>query len=414
MEGGNEDLDIEDWEVIEHKDALTEAEELEQYESSIQASQSQAPGINPTNLASSIPIWTKSVGNFVNNLVDDVSKKLTHPDQSLKPGSIIISPVSGSNDDDHLDYIHAPAPPQEKPAQVNQVGKFFNNVVSNVKENAPKNIRKVESFFNNVITNISKSVQPQHDSDKIPSYSNRYTTNKQPSDPVFWKILVVGDDESGKSSIIQQLVTGRFVNEHKPTSGFSSVTNLLKLDSSMTENPFCLLEIWDLPGNKENYNKISVPIWHSSEIVIFVIDLTNPDALHHLEKWIIELKEKCLKRNEEGLIITSSDDPLFVVFGNKIDLVDDRKISHDVALEWCASNSLTYVETTATSHESVADAFGVIAKLNFSRHHHTSTEQNVSDPNNDDDNINLEVEYKHDDEDSLEEKDDEEIPNFEN
>ena len=80
-----------------------------------------------------------------------------------------------------------------------------------------------------------------------------------------------------------------------------------------------------------------------------VFDLTRPDTLDDLDKWYLDFKEK------------AGDVPL-MLFGNKCDLTDSRKVDNKKGEAKARLFGATYFETSALDGTGVEDAFFLLAR----------------------------------------------------
>jgi Ras-related protein Rab-11A len=82
--------------------------------------------------------------------------------------------------------------------------------------------------------------------------------------------------------------------------------------------------------------------------VLAVFDLTKPDSFDHIATWIDEVHQH-----------TPPDLPIVLV-GNKLDLVDQRKVSREQATALAEQLNLSYMETSALNATNVEKAFNLL------------------------------------------------------
>ena len=109
---------------------------------------------------------------------------------------------------------------------------------------------------------------------------------------------------------------------------------------------FCACQT-DTEGN-ERFHSLMPLYYRGAGIVIVGFDVTNLESLTVCDRWIEELKSK--KDYFKGVI---------VAVGNKIDLIDQRKISTEEAQEHFKSMDppIPYFETSAKTGEGVNELF---------------------------------------------------------
>lgn len=121
------------------------------------------------------------------------------------------------------------------------------------------------------------------------------------------KIAVIGDSESGKSSIVQRLTTGDFTKSIDKTIGASYRNHIINLG----RNQFRLC-IWDTSG-QDKYNHISKLYSRNSDVILIVCDGSSScDQVLVADKWFQKMQHDDVR-----------SDTLFFIVINKIDLVQD-------------------------------------------------------------------------------------------
>ena len=78
------------------------------------------------------------------------------------------------------------------------------------------------------------------------------------------------------------------------------------------------LQIWDTAG-QERYQSLGVAFYRGAEACILVFDVTNPKSFENLDVWKNDFLVKANPKDQEHF-------PFFA-FGNKIDKVNERKVS---------------------------------------------------------------------------------------
>ena len=166
--------------------------------------------------------------------------------------------------------------------------------------------------------------------------------NESVSRKNLFKIVVIGDSNVGKTSLLTRYTKGT-KNETKPTVGADfSKKEVFVNDTIVT------VTIWDTAG-QEMYQSLSYTYYRGSDCCVLVYDITNKQSFERLEQW------KNLFIEQMGC---DADKFPFVVMGNKCDLEDDRVISADQARAWCQKNgNIPYFETSATVNTNIDEAF---------------------------------------------------------
>ena len=102
------------------------------------------------------------------------------------------------------------------------------------------------------------------------------------------KTVLVGEISTGKSSIVNQLVEGVFLQQYSSTI---SPTNLCK--TLQTEKGGIQLDIWDTAG-QEKYRGLNKIFYTKSQMAILVYDITNRRSFEELKSyWVAQIKQNC-------------------------------------------------------------------------------------------------------------------------
>ena len=138
------------------------------------------------------------------------------------------------------------------------------------------------------------------------------------------KVVLVGDVEVGKTSLMQKWVTEEFPSSYTPTVG---VDFRIK---KIAEQPI-KLQIWDLAG-RETFNIRT--FYKDAQVAVIVFDVTNRDSFSNVGKYLEKIK-------------TLFSNPVVVLVGNKTDLVDKCMVSEKEAKAFAQNNAMIYIETSA-------------------------------------------------------------------
>lgn len=170
------------------------------------------------------------------------------------------------------------------------------------------------------------------------------TPDSREPDFVF-KISVIGDYAVGKTSLIGQFIQKKFVKEYKPTLGVNLVLKELSLPSKKGKDILCNLVLWDIAG-QDKYEKVRPLYYKGCSAAMLVYDVTRVDTFQNLDKWYKDFTENA---NKEAL---------FIIVGNKNDMVDMKKVSttQGEALKKRV-NAVKFFETSAMDGTNVDEAF---------------------------------------------------------
>jgi len=166
---------------------------------------------------------------------------------------------------------------------------------------------------------------------------------------ILLKVIILGDSNVGKTSLMNQFVHKRFSNQYKATIGADFLTKEIMIDDKLVT-----LQIWDTAG-QERFQSLGVAFYRGADACVLTFDLTDAKSFDNLESWM-----------DEFLVHANPATPQtfpFVVLGNKSDLANKRQVSTSKAKSWCSTkNDIAYYETSAKEALNVEQAFQTIAK----------------------------------------------------
>jgi small GTP-binding protein len=160
------------------------------------------------------------------------------------------------------------------------------------------------------------------------------------------KVVLVGDEQVGKTCMISYLITSHFQSTTSPTIGAAFQTYLV----ATSRGPITM-QIWDTAG-QEKYRALTPLYYRSADIAILVYDVTQIPSFNGLEKWVHELAEKAPSNLQ------------IVVVGNKTDLADAREVNTEAARVWAERNGAKlYAEVSAKSGDGIVDFFRQVGEM---------------------------------------------------
>jgi len=175
------------------------------------------------------------------------------------------------------------------------------------------------------------------------------------------KICLCGDGGVGKTSLKERYLGHGFQSDYKPTLGsdFASKKVRLRIKSKYKTIRF---QIWDLAGQPA-FNQVRAIYFNRVVGAFLIFDITHPNTMKNLEKWINELSRH-----------SGSPNISVIVLGNKIDLKEEkeRTIDTKTAEKFISKQLISkfdnidkeirYFETSAKSGKNVGKAFNILGK----------------------------------------------------
>ncbi|MBN2150887.1 MAG: GTP-binding protein, partial [Candidatus Lokiarchaeota archaeon] len=158
--------------------------------------------------------------------------------------------------------------------------------------------------------------------------------------PFKCKIVVVGDPNVGKTSLVIQFTEKAFRKTYLPTIGVNITEKTIAHDGGH----FTMI-LWDVAGQAK-FTKMRKHFYSGASGVILVFDLTKKESLASIKDW-----HEDVKKSLEGAPLNC------VLLGNKNDLADQRAISELEAKSMAAALTVPYFETSAKTGENVDKVF---------------------------------------------------------
>ncbi|MFX1464251.1 MAG: Rab family GTPase [Promethearchaeota archaeon] len=175
-----------------------------------------------------------------------------------------------------------------------------------------------------------------------------------------FKVIVIGDGNVGKTSLIEKFTQGTFQEEYIKTIG----AQFSEFNAEISGDKIRLL-FWDIAG-QDDFLFLRPSFYRESRAAIIVYSLEKNDlgkrSFEHITDWHDDLKQYC------------GEIPI-VVFANKVDLIKednlDKSLIQDVIKE---RNFLGYYITSAKTGKGVHEAFNAIIENLYDKYKVLSSE----------------------------------------
>lgn len=154
-----------------------------------------------------------------------------------------------------------------------------------------------------------------------------------------FKIIFLGDQGVGKSSILNRFAQDKFEPDYQATIGLDFHSKNAIINGANVR-----LLLYDTAGQEKFKSLIPMYI-RDANIIIVVYDVTIKDSFTHTSHWVNETKD--LKK----------EDAIFVLVGNKIDLEANRQVSIKEAEEFAKQNDFLFFEVSAKTGVNVHELF---------------------------------------------------------
>ena len=158
------------------------------------------------------------------------------------------------------------------------------------------------------------------------------------------RLSIIGDSRTGKTSIINRYLGQEFSIDMISNIGIDKQEVIRK----MKDGNEMKIIIWDTAG-QERFHSISSGTIKNSQGIIVCFALNDRNSFDNVLTWLQDVRE------------ISSKIPI-VLFGNKCDLIDERKVTEKEAKEFANDNEIIYFETSAKENINIKEGFEKISE----------------------------------------------------
>ena len=158
------------------------------------------------------------------------------------------------------------------------------------------------------------------------------------------KLLIIGDSNVGKTSMLLNYTDNYFPESHLATIGVE-----YKVKEIKTDKYNITLQIWDTAG-QERFRSITKSFFRNTNGILFVYDMTSRRSFQSVKDWI-----KDSEMHDSGFEK--------ILVGNKIDLEAKREVQTDELKEYGLKKKIDIIETSAKERINIDEAFQKIVDL---------------------------------------------------
>ena len=160
-----------------------------------------------------------------------------------------------------------------------------------------------------------------------------------------FKLILIGDVCVGKSSIMRRYIENSFTKDYRANIGVEFKVKSLVLDSKTGAD----LQIWDTAG-QERYKTITKQYYKGSNGILLVYDITDRKTFSNLNFWIDDIK------------MDGPENLVFIIIGNKSDMVDQRKVSTEEGENFAKKNGFLFKEVSALNGDNISLVFEILSR----------------------------------------------------
>mmetsp|Transcript_9611 Transcript_9611/g.22075 ORF Transcript_9611/g.22075 Transcript_9611/m.22075 type:complete len:252 (-) Transcript_9611:159-914(-) len=147
-------------------------------------------------------------------------------------------------------------------------------------------------------------------------------------------VVVIGDKQAGKSSLLHRLAHNKFPDQPTPTVGVNFVSHTVTVDHIP-----CRLLVWDLPADLPQ--AVARHYCRGANAVVFVFDVTQTSSFHTAVELMGNLE---CRAGVTKLLV-----------GQKLDQTDARQVSFAQAGAVAKDQNMNFIETSALDGRGVGE-----------------------------------------------------------
>ncbi|MDF1540841.1 MAG: GTP-binding protein [Candidatus Thorarchaeota archaeon] len=174
--------------------------------------------------------------------------------------------------------------------------------------------------------------------------------------PVY-KVLLIGEPNVGKSSIIRQFLLGEFDDNYHATAGVDLSAVAINLDAFTP----VILTIIDL-GGQDDFSSLRTQYYKGAHYSVLVYDIADRKSFECLPEWYAGILQN-IDNSETGHSTLPG-----LLIGNKNDLESEREVSTKDGRIYADLIGWQFWESSAKTGANLKEIFNRIAKEIFSNH----------------------------------------------
>jgi small GTP-binding protein len=160
-----------------------------------------------------------------------------------------------------------------------------------------------------------------------------------------FKIVLLGNPASGKTSLIARYMTNKFQQQYSITVGTNISMKAVRFDTKEIQ-----MAIWDLAG-QDSFDSVRHLYYKGARGCVLIFDLTRRETLESVKDWHNALLKHSHIRSRIPVIVV----------GNKLDLVAQREVTSEEAIKVAEEIGASYYESSAKTGKTVDEFFTQIA-----------------------------------------------------
>ena len=155
------------------------------------------------------------------------------------------------------------------------------------------------------------------------------------------KLIVVGNQGTGKTSILNRFVSETFDENYQATIGLDFHSKNITIHDQDVR-----LIIYDTAGQEKFRSLIPMYI-REAQIILFIYDISDKESFDSIPKWIQQVNDVINK------------EVVFALIGNKLDLESNRKVTFEEGKKLAEKNNYVFQEVSAKTGDNFEKLFEV-------------------------------------------------------
>ena len=169
-------------------------------------------------------------------------------------------------------------------------------------------------------------------------------------------IIIVGDTQVGKTSILKMHHAKQFSHQSISTIGvdFINIVYKPKPGDDGTQKPDVAVKVWDTAG-QERFRSLTYQMYKQADGIIMVFAKNNKDTYVGVRQWIQSIYQNCPQENTP-----------IILAGNKCD-IPDAIVTYEQGQTMAEGYKIEYIETSAKEDKNIKDLFEKICEMTYEK-----------------------------------------------
>jgi Ras-related protein Rab-5C len=159
------------------------------------------------------------------------------------------------------------------------------------------------------------------------------------------KLVLLGNANAGKTSLVTRLVRNRFNAGQMATVGAAFTQHRVEMTDT---NEVIQFGIWDTAGS-ERYRSLTPMYYRSAQAAVIAYDMTSKESFEGAQLWLSELRSQGMPNC------------VIALAANKSDLDEQREVTTQEGQLYARDNEMAYFETSAKTTQNVSRVFVELA-----------------------------------------------------